>query len=295
MRQYNWPGVGGPIGAVHGAVLARPTEPVDDSADPDPGAADATDSHGAPEPLAGAHARRDAARVSDGPAVRGSSGSPDATDRPDASPTPGVAVVVGAGTGGGSGPAGGSDLGPTILAPDRSDDGPFSFTSFGDVGSGIEWVVPSVLVTVPGFVLIAVGLAQLFGGSCGSPWPGAGCAATAAGPASRTWRARADATTPDRTGLPSRGRPPGASLESGSQSSSVRGGHRCSVPRPASLDRSSSSGLRDLPGHRRRDGDGPDDAGLVQLLDVHAVIGGRHGCGAHPQCRQHVRTICMYE
>ena len=42
----------------------------------------------------------------------------------------------------GARPDGGSDLGPTILTPQRSDDGPFSFTSFGDVGGGIEWVVP---------------------------------------------------------------------------------------------------------------------------------------------------------
>ena len=44
------------------------------------------------------------------------------------SPTAAIAVVVGAGTGGGDGPAGGGDLAPTILTPQRSDDGPFSFT-----------------------------------------------------------------------------------------------------------------------------------------------------------------------
>ena len=93
------------------------------------------------------------------------SASPDATDEAQPSPTAAIAVVIGAGTGtGGDGPGGGGDLAPTILTPQRSDDGPFSFTSFGDVGGGIEWVVPSVLVTVPGFLLIAVGLAQLFGG-----------------------------------------------------------------------------------------------------------------------------------
>ena len=90
--------------------------------------------------------------------------TPGPTDQPEPSPTSAIAVVVGAGTGGGDGPAGGPDLAPTILAPQRSDEGPFTFSSFGDVGGGIEWVVPSVLVTVPGFLLIAVGLAQLFGG-----------------------------------------------------------------------------------------------------------------------------------
>lgn len=130
-------------------TLALPTPPV---ATPHPTATPVPTP--TPSPAAGA-----TARPSDG-----SSGSPSATDRPQASPTPAVAVVVGAATGGGGGSAGGPDDAPTILATHRSDDGPFSFTSFGDVGTGIEWVVPSVLVTVPGFVLIAVGLAQLFGG-----------------------------------------------------------------------------------------------------------------------------------
>ena len=101
-----------------------------------------------------------------GSTARPSSGSsggsdPDPTDRPEPSPGQGIAVVVGAGTGGGDG---GPDLAPTIIALHRSDEGPFTFSAFGDVGTGIEWVVPSVLVTVPGFLLIAVGLAQLFGG-----------------------------------------------------------------------------------------------------------------------------------
>ena len=32
------------------------------------------------------------------------------------------------------------------------------------MGFGIEWIVPSVLVTLPGFLLIIVALAQVFGG-----------------------------------------------------------------------------------------------------------------------------------
>ena len=42
--------------------------------------------------------------------------------------------------------------------------GPIAFGPFGTVGLGIEWVVPTVLLTVPGFLLLVVGLAQLFGG-----------------------------------------------------------------------------------------------------------------------------------
>jgi hypothetical protein len=36
--------------------------------------------------------------------------------------------------------------------------------SLGDAGIGIEWIVPSVAVTLPGFLLIIFGLAQVFGG-----------------------------------------------------------------------------------------------------------------------------------
>jgi hypothetical protein len=36
--------------------------------------------------------------------------------------------------------------------------------SFADGGIGIEWIVPSVVVTLPGFLLIIFGLAQVFGG-----------------------------------------------------------------------------------------------------------------------------------
>jgi UPF0716 family protein affecting phage T7 exclusion len=39
-----------------------------------------------------------------------------------------------------------------------------AFGPFGTVGLGIEWVVPTVLLTVPGFLLLVIGLAQIFGG-----------------------------------------------------------------------------------------------------------------------------------
>jgi UPF0716 family protein affecting phage T7 exclusion len=42
--------------------------------------------------------------------------------------------------------------------------GPLAFGSFGTIGLGIEWVIPTVLLTVPGFLLLLIGLAQVFGG-----------------------------------------------------------------------------------------------------------------------------------
>jgi UPF0716 family protein affecting phage T7 exclusion len=42
--------------------------------------------------------------------------------------------------------------------------GPIAFGPFGTVGLGIEWVVPTALLTVPGFLLLVIGLAQIFGG-----------------------------------------------------------------------------------------------------------------------------------
>jgi hypothetical protein len=64
--------------------------------------------------------------------------------------------------------AGGTHPGAPNVAPDLAvlapQDGPVSFGSFGDFGLGIEWLVPTVLVTVPGFLLVVVGLAQLLGG-----------------------------------------------------------------------------------------------------------------------------------
>jgi hypothetical protein len=54
---------------------------------------------------------------------------------------------------------------PTELAGGGpSNVGPIAFGPFGTVGLGIEWVVPTALLTVPGFLLLVVGLAQIFGG-----------------------------------------------------------------------------------------------------------------------------------
>jgi UPF0716 family protein affecting phage T7 exclusion len=39
-----------------------------------------------------------------------------------------------------------------------------SFGSFGPLAFGIEWVIPTVLLTVPGFLLLLIGMAQMFGG-----------------------------------------------------------------------------------------------------------------------------------
>jgi hypothetical protein len=36
--------------------------------------------------------------------------------------------------------------------------------SVGDLGIGLEWIVPSFVVTLPGLLLIVAGLAQAFGG-----------------------------------------------------------------------------------------------------------------------------------
>lgn len=87
---------------------------------------------------------------------------------PSAGPTPSSSPTTLAGGGlttGGAGPAaGGPDLAPTILADRPADSGQFALAPFGDVGMGIEWIVPTVLVTVPGALLIAIGIAQVFGG-----------------------------------------------------------------------------------------------------------------------------------
>lgn len=49
---------------------------------------------------------------------------------------------------------------PPLFQPDLA---PVSFAT-GDLAIGIEWVVPTFLITVPGFLLIGIGLAQAFGG-----------------------------------------------------------------------------------------------------------------------------------
>lgn len=90
----------------------------------------------------------------------GTSGGPDPS--PISSAEPGAAGVV---TGGGGPSAPGRPgLAPIVPLLQEPDDGPVSFGSLGDIGMGIEWIVPSVLITVPGFLLIVIGLAQVFGG-----------------------------------------------------------------------------------------------------------------------------------
>jgi hypothetical protein len=49
---------------------------------------------------------------------------------------------------------------PQLYRPDLA---PVSFAT-GDLSIGIEWIVPTFLLTVPGFLLIGIGLAQAFGG-----------------------------------------------------------------------------------------------------------------------------------
>ena len=65
-----------------------------------------------------------------------------------------------------------------------------------------------------GFVLIAVALAQLFGGFLWLPLARRWLRGDGRRTASRSRSGHAETTAPDRTGLPSRGRPPGPSLES---------------------------------------------------------------------------------
>jgi Bacterial Ig domain len=98
----------------------------------------------------------------------GSSVEPGPPSDPPASaePSSSLGAAPGAGgttTGGGGASGNGPDVAPDLplLEPHA---GPVSFGTFANVGMGIEWIVPSVLVTVPGFLLIAIGLTQLFGG-----------------------------------------------------------------------------------------------------------------------------------
>jgi hypothetical protein len=66
-------------------------------------------------------------------------------------------VVTG---GGGPSAAGGLNL-PPILEPQA---GPISFGSFAGFGLGIEWMIPTAVFTLPGLLLLLIGLAQVFGG-----------------------------------------------------------------------------------------------------------------------------------
>lgn len=94
---------------------------------------------------------------------------------PPQSPEPSSSAVAGSvdptgsppsrvGTGGPGGqPSPGHPLdddSPPLYRPDLA---PVSFAT-GDLDIGIEWLVPSFLITVPGFLLIGIGIAQAFGG-----------------------------------------------------------------------------------------------------------------------------------
>jgi hypothetical protein len=86
---------------------------------------------------------------------------------PTGSTDPAAVAVVAATTGGnGPMPPSGLSVAPPELAggPSGAGAGPIAFGPFGTVGLGIEWVVPTALLTVPGFLLLVVALAQIFGG-----------------------------------------------------------------------------------------------------------------------------------
>jgi len=95
----------------------------------------------------------------------GSSSGPSREPEPSASSGPGAIAVGSTGDGGGPLPPGLS-VAPAELASGSSTSnvGPLAFGSFGTIGLGIEWVIPTVLLTVPGFLLLLIGLAQVFGG-----------------------------------------------------------------------------------------------------------------------------------
>jgi len=74
-------------------------------------------------------------------------------------------VAVGSSSDGGGPLPPGLSVAPAELAGGGSTSvGPIAFGPFGTVGLGIEWVVPTALLTVPGFLLLVIGLAQIFGG-----------------------------------------------------------------------------------------------------------------------------------
>ncbi len=92
--------------------------------------------------------------------------SSNAPQRPGSSESDPAAVAAVAATTGGNGPPPppGLSVAPPELADGPSGVGPVAFGPFGTVGLGIEWVVPTALLTVPGFLLLVIGLAQIFGG-----------------------------------------------------------------------------------------------------------------------------------
>lgn len=96
--------------------------------------------------------------------VPAASDGPSSQPDPSASSGPGAVAVGSSSDGNGPPPPAGLSLAPSELAGGSSSDGPSVFGSFGSLGLGIEWVVPTLLLTVPGFLLLLIGLAQVFGG-----------------------------------------------------------------------------------------------------------------------------------
>jgi Bacterial Ig domain len=90
----------------------------------------------------------------------------DPSSEPDPSASSGTGALGAGSSSDGSGPppAPGLSLVPAALAGETSNVGPIAFGSFGTIGLGIDWVVPTVLLTVPGILLLVIGLAQVFGG-----------------------------------------------------------------------------------------------------------------------------------
>jgi hypothetical protein len=80
------------------------------------------------------------------------------------SSSPGAAGIGSTTDDSGTPPTGGLSLAPAELVGRSPSVGPIAFGAFGSLGIGIEWVIPTVLLTVPGFLLLLIGLAQLFGG-----------------------------------------------------------------------------------------------------------------------------------
>ncbi|MEA2653803.1 MAG: hypothetical protein QOI37_1030, partial [Chloroflexota bacterium] len=100
-----------------------------------------------------------------GPAATPTS-SPGASGPLDPSPSSTVGPVVGGVVGGGDPPV--TPGGPGVL-PGGSFSyepgvGPIAFGTFGEFGPSIEWMVPTLAFTLPGFLLILIALAQGFGG-----------------------------------------------------------------------------------------------------------------------------------
>ena len=114
-----------------------------------------------PNPAAGSPGPGSTAAPTPGPE---SSTDPSSQPGPSASSGQGALAAGSSSDGSGPPPPPGLSVAPAELAGVTSKVGPIAFGSFGTVGLGIEWVVPTVLLTVPGILLLVIGLAQVFGG-----------------------------------------------------------------------------------------------------------------------------------